>query len=143
MLEAIRNHLFPVATVITPNLEEARVLTGLNITDMESMETAAHDLLASGAGAVLLKGGKFDGTSVHDILVDASGTQLFTHQAYPGRFHGTGCALSSAIAAGLAFEKSLPEAVQDAVAYVQSCLENSLAPVKGRLALLGHSPRYQ
>ena len=140
VLEAIQNHLFPLASVITPNLEEARVLTGQKIVDMEGMETAARELLTRGAGAVLLKGGKFDGNTVHDILVDASGTQLFTHQAFPGRFHGTGCALSSAIAAGLALEKSLPEAVQDAIAYVQSCLENSLAPVKGRLALLGHSP---
>ena len=97
--------------------------------DMEGMEAAAVELLARGPGAVLLKGGKFEGNAVHDVLVDKNGTQLFTHSAFPGRFHGTGCALSSAIAAGLALEKSLPEAVQDAIAYVQTCLENSLAPV--------------
>ena len=141
VLEAVKNHLFPLATVITPNLEEARVLTGLKIEDMEGMEAAARDLLTRGPGAVLLKGGRFEGDTVHDILVDEHGTQLFSHRAFAGRFHGTGCALSSAIAAGLALEKSLPEAVQDGIAYVQTCLENSLAPVKGRLALLGHSPR--
>lgn len=140
-LAAIQNHLFPLATVITPNLEEAEGLTGLAIRDMAQMEAAARELLCRGPGAVLLKGGRFEIDTVCDILVDANGTQLFTHRAFPGRFHGTGCALSSAIAAGLALEKSLPEAVQDAIAYVQNCLENSLSPVKGRLALLGHSPR--
>ena len=61
--------------------------------------------------------------------------------AFEGRFHGTGCALSSAIAAGLALEKSLPEAVGEAVGYVQDCLRNSLAPVKGHVGLLGHKSR--
>ena len=139
-LEAIQNHLFPLATVITPNLEEAGVLTGVRIADMDGMEAAAHELLDRGPHAVFLKGGCFDGQDITDILLTRDGVQRFTHRAFDGRFHGTGCALSSAVAAGLALDKSVPEAVQDAVDYVQACLENSLAPVKGRLALLGHKP---
>ena len=140
-LEAIQNHLFPLATLITPNLEEASVLTGIKITDMEQMKIAAGELLSRGPEAVLLKGGRFGGSDITDLLLSHDGQQTFTHAAFEGRFHGTGCALSSAVAAGLAMNKSLSEAVQDAIDYVQACLENSLAPVKGRLGLLGHKPR--
>jgi len=141
-LEAIQNHLFPLATVITPNLEEARVLTGMAIRDMDEMTAAAHELLDRGPYAVFLKGGRFGGLDITDILLTRDGMYRYTHQAFDGRFHGTGCALSSAVAAGLAMEKTLPEAVQDAVEYVQACLENSLSPIKGRLGLLGHKPRF-
>lgn len=139
-LEAIQNHLFPLATVITPNLEEARILTGLAIDSMEAMEAAARELLGRGPEAVFLKGGRFEGTDITDILVTRDGVNRYTHRAFKGRFHGTGCALSSAVAAGLALDKTVPEAIQGAVGYVQACLENSLSPVKGRLSLLGHKP---
>jgi hydroxymethylpyrimidine/phosphomethylpyrimidine kinase len=139
-LAAIQNHLFPLATVITPNLEEARVMTGMAIADMDGMQAAAQELLGRGPHAVFLKGGRFDGRDITDILVTRDTSHQYTHRAFPGRFHGTGCALSSAVAAGLALGRTVPEAVQDAVDYVQACLENSLSPVKGRLALLGHKP---
>ena len=141
-LEAIQNHLFPLATVITPNLEEARVLTGLPIRNMDEMEAAAGRLLDRGPYAVFLKGGRFDGSDITDLLLTRDGARTYSHRAFEGRFHGTGCALSSAVAAGLALKKPLEEAVQDAVDYVQVCLQNSLAPVKGRLGLLGHKPRH-
>ena len=141
ILEAVKNHLFPLATVITPNREEAEVLTGNAISSMEDMKAAARKLLELGPGAVFLKGGQFDGGDITDILLTRDELLAFSHPAFEGRFHGTGCALSSAIAAGLAMDKPLPEAVNDAVEYVQDCLRNSLAPVKGHLGLLGHQPR--
>lgn len=140
-LEAVQNHLFPLATVITPNLEEASELTGRQINNMGDMESVARELLQRGPQAVLLKGGRFGGDTVNDILVTATGTEPFGHQAFAGRFHGTGCTLSAAITAGLAADKTLHEAVQDAIEYVQTCLQNSLAPLKGRMALLGHPSR--
>jgi len=140
-LEAIQNHLFPLATVITPNREEAEVLTGMTIKNIGDMEAAARELLTRGSQAVFLKGGLFGGKEITDILLTRDDMYFFTHRAFEGRFHGTGCALSSAVAAGLAMNKSLPEAVEDAVDYVQVCLENSRAPIKGRLGLLGHKPR--
>lgn len=140
-LEAIQNHLFPLATLITPNREEAEVLTGMPIKDMDDMKAAAEELLRGGSHAVFLKGGRFGGQEITDILLTPDGLETYTHRVFEGLFHGTGCALSSAVAAGLAMEKSLPEAVRDAVDYVQTCLENSRAPVKGRLGLLGHLPR--
>jgi hydroxymethylpyrimidine/phosphomethylpyrimidine kinase len=141
VLEAIQNHLFPLATVVTPNIEEAEGLTGLAIRSADDMEEAAHALLERGPAAVFLKGGRFGGDDVFDLLLDGEGLHHYRHRAFPGRFHGTGCALSSAIAAGLALDRSLRTAVQDAVDYVQCCLENSIAPASGHLALLGHKPR--
>jgi len=141
ILEAVQNHLFPLATVITPNREEAQVLTGKTINSMEEMEAAARTLLEFGSGAVFLKGGQFGKGEITDMLLTRDGLFTYSHPAFKGRFHGTGCALSSAVAAGLALDKALPEAVNAAVEYVQSCLRNSRAPVKGRVGLLGHKPR--
>jgi hydroxymethylpyrimidine/phosphomethylpyrimidine kinase len=139
-LEAVENHLFPLATVITPNREEAEVLTGMSIGSMRDMEMSARELLKRGSRAVFLKGGQFDGKEIIDILMTPDELFTFPHAAFKGRFHGTGCALSSAVAAGLALEKSIETAVGEAVEYVQVCLENSIAPVKGRVGLLGHKP---
>ena len=139
-LEAIQTHLFPLATLITPNREEAEVLTGMTIKSMEDMETAARELWTRGSQAVFLKGGRFGGDEITDLLISKDGMLSYRHGAFEGRFHGTGCALSSAVAAGLALGSSLPKAVQDAVDYVQLCLQNSLTPVKGQLGLLRHKP---
>ena len=140
ILEALQNHLFPLATLITPNLEEARILTGRKIECMADMEAAAGDLLKLGSEAVLLKGGKFGGSEITDILLTRQGTETFTHASFKGRFHGTGCALSSAVAAGLAKGTPLNEAVGTAVAYVQQCLEHSQSPIKGHAGLLVTAP---
>jgi hydroxymethylpyrimidine/phosphomethylpyrimidine kinase len=141
ILEAVQNHLFPLAAVITPNRNEAEVLTGRSIKSMEDMELAARELLEFGSSAVFLKGGQFGNGDITDILLTRDDLLTFSHPAFEGRFHGTGCALSSAVAAGLARKKPLPESVRDAVGYVQDCLRNSRAPIKGRLGLLGHAPR--
>ncbi len=141
ILEALQNHLFPLATLITPNLEEARILTGMKIVNVHEMEDAARDLLRFGSEAVLLKGGKFRGPEITDLLVTREGTERFTHPTFPGIFHGTGCALSSAVAAQLARDVPLAEAVKIAIGYVQECLASSRAPVKGHAGLLGYCPR--
>lgn len=140
ILEALQNHLFPFATLITPNLEEARILTGKKITSVPEMESAARELLEYGPEAVLLKGGTFDGTGITDILVTRTHTEHYTHRVFKGRFHGTGCALSSAVAVQLARDVALSEAVPIAIDYVQQCLASSRAPVKGHAGLLGYCP---
>jgi len=141
ILEAMQDHIFPLATVITPNLEEAEVLTGRKINNMGVMESAARDLIKHGSQAVFLKGGRFGNGEITDILLTGDDLFTFPHAAFEGRFHGTGCALSSAIAAGLALGRSLPESVEDAVEYVQGCLRDSLAPLTGHIGLLGHKLR--
>ena len=114
------HELFPLATVITPNLDEAALLLNRAIGGAEALEAAATALLALGAPAVLLKGGHLPGDTVMDVLALADGTRLrlqspriATHNG-----HGTGCTLSSAIAAHLALGWPLPQAVEQARAYI-------------------------
>jgi len=118
-------HLFARATLITPNLDEAAVLVGRKLTTPQQMEQAAHDLLQMGAKAVLLKGGHLSGPSVDDILLvpgrDAiwlQGPRISTSNS-----HGTGCTLSSAIAAQLGLGAELVEAVRTAHRFVRAALQ--------------------
>jgi hydroxymethylpyrimidine/phosphomethylpyrimidine kinase len=137
-IEAMRDHLFPLAKLITPDLEEAELLTELKISTVPEMEIAAKSLLSFGSDAVLLKGGHLEGKELTDILVSHRSKRTFTHPAAEGLYHGTGSTLSAAIAAGLALGKGLESSVETAIEYVQACLRSSRIPVKGNIRLLGH-----
>jgi hydroxymethylpyrimidine/phosphomethylpyrimidine kinase len=117
--------LFPRATVVTPNLDEAALLVGRPLASERDMEVAAHELLAMGARAVLLKGGHLAGDGVSDLLLTSSGAShwMRASRIATNNTHGTGCTLSSAIAAHLALGASLLEAVQAARAFVRGALE--------------------
>jgi hydroxymethylpyrimidine/phosphomethylpyrimidine kinase len=134
--EALRTRLIPRATVITPNLPEAEVLSGLKVVEESDMLPAADRLLQLGPQAVLLKGGHLPGDDLVDILRSSDGGA----QRYQDRridttsTHGTGCTLASAIATGLAFGLSLRDAVAQARAYVRKAIET--APGFGH----GHGP---
>ena len=131
-LEAMRHHLLPLATLITPNLPEAECLLGHPISDAAD---AARALLDTGAKAVLLKGGHADGPELTDVLADADGIRRFTMPRIDTRHtHGTGCTLASAVAAGLAQGMALDAAISRARAYVQSAIRS--APGFGA----GHGP---
>jgi hydroxymethylpyrimidine/phosphomethylpyrimidine kinase len=112
--------LFPRATVITPNLDEAALLLGRGIAGVEALDDAARELLALGAPAVLLKGGHLAGDDVVDVLLqaDGPGLHLKTSRIATPNGHGTGCTLSSAIACYLAQGLGLPQAVQQARGYI-------------------------
>ena len=101
-------------------LEEARFLTGQSVESPEDMRAAAHQLLRTGAGAVLVKGGHLPGDEVVDVLLlqDGSTRQLASPRIATHNGHGTGCTLSSAIAAYLAQGVALPEAVQAGRNYI-------------------------
>lgn len=119
----ILEQLLPLATLVTPNLEEAALLSGIAIHDVESMERAGRRILESGADAVLVKGGHLAGPALVDVLVSARGSRHFSHPRIPTTStHGTGCTLSAAITAGLALGRDLDAAVSDALAYVQRAL---------------------
>jgi hydroxymethylpyrimidine/phosphomethylpyrimidine kinase len=130
-IEALVRELFPRACLVTPNLDEASLLAGRPLHTLEDMECAALDLIGRGARAVLVKGGHLPGETVTDLLVGADGGK----QAMPAprietaNTHGTGCTLSSAIAAHLALGASLPEAVSRARDYVREALRAG-APVR-------------
>ena len=101
---ALRDELLPLAAVVTPNLPEASVLTGLEIADRAGMEAAGRALVGLGAGLAMVKGGHLEGEASPDCLVARSGEVVWLEgDRIPGRHtHGTGCVLSAAIAAELA-----------------------------------------
>jgi hydroxymethylpyrimidine/phosphomethylpyrimidine kinase len=116
--------LFGRAVLITPNLDEASLLVGRALTNEADMQAAAHELLAKGARAVLIKGGHLAGEVVSDLL-QAAGTAPHWMRApriATANTHGTGCTLSSAIAAHLALGLSLIDAVEAARTYVRGAL---------------------
>ena len=110
--------------VVTPNLAEAAILLDAPVArDERQMQAQAQGLLGLGAQAVLLKGGHLDGEESVDVLVDAHGSERFAAPRIATRnTHGTGCTLSSAIAAGLAKGFSLREAVRGAKLYVSAAI---------------------
>jgi len=127
--------LLPRATLITPNLYEAEVLTGLRIADEAGMVDAGKRLLELGPKAVLVKGGHLEGQLTVDLLFTAEGVTRFANLRIDTRHsHGTGCTLASAISCGLAQGMSVTDAVARARTYVRRALET--APGFGR----GHGP---
>lgn len=116
--------LFPRAALITPNLDEASLLVGRPLASPQEMAQAAAELIARGARAVLLKGGHLAGDKVIDVLLQA-GEEPFWMEAdriHTANTHGTGCTLSSAVAAHLALGATLAQAVQQAREFVRQAL---------------------
>jgi hydroxymethylpyrimidine/phosphomethylpyrimidine kinase len=124
-VDVLVRELFPRVTVITPNLDEAALLVGRAISSAHEMEQAALTLLAQGARAVVLKGGHLPGDTVIDLLVTQTGEKVWMQapRIHSLNTHGTGCTLSSAMAAYLALGASLVEAVQQARIYVREALQ--------------------
>jgi hydroxymethylpyrimidine/phosphomethylpyrimidine kinase len=116
--------LFPLATVITPNLDEAALLLGRPVSAEAELAQAAEDLLALGAPAVLLKGGHLQGERMVDLLAQPGQAPLpfCTPRIASVNTHGTGCTLSSAIACFLALGADLREAAQSAKDYVHAAI---------------------
>jgi hydroxymethylpyrimidine/phosphomethylpyrimidine kinase len=129
---ALRERLLPLATVVTPNLEEAAILTGDSVADLEGMRRAAHRLVALGASAALVKGGHLEGEAV-DLLWDGMEEQVWSRPRMDTRHtHGTGCTLSAAIAAGLAQGRELNASVGAAVDFVARAIERAPRIGSGR-----------
>lgn len=122
---SLRDRLLPRATLLTPNLPEAARLLGVaDAATLDDMADQAQALLALGAGAVLMKGGHGRGTVCRDLLVTQVGVlvELTAPRLATKNTHGTGCTLSSAIAAGLAKGLTLTSAVQEAHTYLQGAI---------------------
>jgi hydroxymethylpyrimidine/phosphomethylpyrimidine kinase len=123
-VEVLVRELFGRVAVITPNLDEAALLVGQALTSPQDMEQAAMTLLGQGARAVLLKGGHLQGAVVVDLLLTAAGEKVWMEGAriHSPNTHGTGCTLSSAMAAHLALGATLTEAVQRGREFVRAAL---------------------
>jgi len=140
-VDALKEHLVPLAYLITPNIPEAEVLTGLKINNKEDMIDAAKKLMKLGCANVLLKGGHLEGPAV-DILYDGNNIIEFKlDRIKSNNNHGTGCALSSAICSNLAKGLDLEVAVEKGKSYVYKSIKEGFPIGKG-VGALNHFHKY-
>jgi hydroxymethylpyrimidine/phosphomethylpyrimidine kinase len=137
-VEALRRELIPIASIITPNLPEAAALLDEGVATGEAaIQSQGRRLLAMGCPAVLIKGGHGQGSESIDYLIRAEGViALPAPRVATKNTHGTGCSLSSAIAAGLAKGEPLETAVRNAKAFVSAAIANADRFAVGH----GHGP---
>lgn len=127
-IETLRHDLLPLALLVTPNRHEAEILAGMEIKGEKDAREAGLRILETGCGAVLVKGGHFEGDQSVDYLVTRSGAR-----AYPGEridtknTHGTGCTYSAALATWLGRGVTLEEAVDRSKRYVTEAIRHALA----------------
>ncbi|MCH8008420.1 MAG: bifunctional hydroxymethylpyrimidine kinase/phosphomethylpyrimidine kinase [Chloroflexi bacterium] len=128
-VDAIRERLLPLATIITPNLREAEVLLGRTLTSWEEIRAGVEELVAMGAGAAIIKGGHpIEGSkgAATDLLFDSEGLREYTTtRIESNNTHGTGCTFASAIAAALARGTNLRGSVAMAKAFVTKALQSA------------------
>lgn len=139
-LACMKKHLFPLCTLVTPNLPETVWLTEIPDTDQQELNHAANRIFDMGAKAILIKGGHQEGPESTDMLYmanDPTSPMRFPGQRIPTRnTHGTGCTLSSAITAFLAQGKTLPDAIAQAKSYLTQALQAGATVEIGK----GHGP---
>ncbi len=133
--QLIARRLVPLATLVTPNLDETRILVGEEVASVAQMERAARALIKMGAKGALVKGGHLEGEEVVDVLALGDDLRRFTRpKLRTTSTHGTGCTLSAAVAAGLALGRPLERSVADAIDFVHRAI--ATAPGLGK----GHGP---
>ena len=125
-MAALSDTLLPLADLVTPNVPEAELLTGLKIKDVDDLTPAGDALLKMNVYAALMKGGHLDGKSVVDVLVSEEGANIMSGPRIHTRHtHGTGCTLASAIAANMAIGAPLDEAVMTAREFVFQAIKTA------------------
>lgn len=124
-IEAYRDHLFPEATIITPNLHEIEILLRTSVGDIDALEQAALQLALETDSAILAKGGHLHDDSCTDVLAIGDTSTQFSHpRLADADTHGTGCTLAAAIAAQLALGEELEPAVRNAIDYLAAALRS-------------------
>ncbi len=122
----LARRLLPLAALVTPNLREASLLTGVEVDSLAAMRTAARTLVGMGAGAALVKGGHLRSGEAADVFRDGNGERVWRRARIATRHvHGTGCTLAAAVAAGLARGAPLPRAVAVAVDFVARAIRSA------------------
>jgi hydroxymethylpyrimidine/phosphomethylpyrimidine kinase len=124
-LDAYLQKIFPLTFLLTPNLEEAGVFSGIQIKTISDMEAAAEKIHALGVRHVLIKGGHLpDGNDALDLLFDGTEHEVFSSERIETKHtHGIGCTLASAIAARLAQGDTIYAAVDSAKKYISAASE--------------------
>ena len=136
-IQALIARLFPLASLITPNMPEAEIITGMSLKEEPDLERAAAAMFAHFGVPVLLKGGHLVGEAA-DVLRDERGLRAFRSERVRNvNTHGTGCTFSAAIAAGMAKGTLLRPAVENAKAYIFECLRHS-HPLTPEVSVLDH-----
>ena len=134
-IKLLKNKLIKKATLITPNIPEAEILTNTKITNKEDMIFAANKLIEIGSKNVLIKGGHINSATVQDIFVSKSEIKVFDSKRYNTKnTHGTGCTLSSAITTFLSCGKPIKKSCELGIKYVNSSIKTN--PKYGK----GHGP---
>ncbi|MEM2851037.1 MAG: bifunctional hydroxymethylpyrimidine kinase/phosphomethylpyrimidine kinase [Candidatus Bathyarchaeia archaeon] len=131
-LDALIHRLIPKALVITPNIPEAEVITGIKINTVEDMKDAAARIAKLGPKAVVIKGGHLKGRIVTDIFFFKNKFQSYSRPRIEVKAHGSGCAFSAAITAYLAKKLGVPQAVALAEQFIENALTSHLKVGKGR-----------
>jgi hydroxymethylpyrimidine/phosphomethylpyrimidine kinase len=131
---ALRDRLMSLATIVTPNIEEAAILTSMKVENVEEMKAAARRLVEMGARAAVVTGGHLE--RAIDVFCDSAVCEAFTgDKLKPDNTHGTGCTFSSAIASNLALGRQLRDAIVLAKAYVTEAIRKAFSTGPGRLPL--------
>lgn len=128
-VEALKSVLLPMATVVTPNIPEAEVITGLRIETDADIKKAAEHILALGAHSVVIKGGhRFEAPYAEDLFMSVDGTQFSVRAPWidTKNTHGTGCTYAAALTAFLAEGQSLDQAVISAKNFIHAAIEDGL-----------------
>lgn len=136
-INAYKYNLFTIASVITPNIKEAEIFTGMKIKTVEEMMEASKKLAEFGSPAVVVKGGHLAGDPV-DVLFYRKKITLLPHKRIKKNVHGAGCVFSSAIASMLAMGKSIEEAVRSAQSFTSLCITKGFKARKEGKYLLQH-----
>ncbi|SHM02930.1 bifunctional hydroxymethylpyrimidine kinase/phosphomethylpyrimidine kinase [Mucilaginibacter sp. OK098] len=137
-VETLKKYLFPIAALVTPNLDEAAILAGMDIKTPGDMKTAAARIMEYGCHAVLIKGGHLKGPDLFDVYLDKEGNErIFRSTAIDTvNTHGTGCSLSSAIASFTALGNDLNISISNSKKYIQQAIEQGRDVKTGE----GHGP---
>ncbi|MEO6522897.1 MAG: bifunctional hydroxymethylpyrimidine kinase/phosphomethylpyrimidine kinase [Mucilaginibacter sp.] len=137
-IATLKKELFPIAKVITPNLDEAELLSAMKISTVGDMKEAASRMISAGCNAVLVKGGHTKGAELFDVYLDKNGSEKIFRSAaiQTNNTHGTGCTLSSAIASFIALGDEMIIAIEKAKIYVHQAILSGKDVKTGE----GHGP---
>ena len=129
-LDTIKDYLFPIAQVITPNIYEASLFTGINIQDEEDMKKAAIKLKELGPETIIITGGHLEGKTI-DLLFDKREFLSLQREKLDGEYHGTGCVFSASVTSCLALGYEAREAFVRANEFVWNAIKSAVSIGKG------------
>ena len=138
IVETLKEHLFPVAELLTPNMDEAAVLAGIEIRTLSDMRVAALRIMRYGCNSVLIKGGHLKGPDLFDVYLDKEDNERIYRSSAVDTIntHGTGCSLSSAIASFIALGNDINTSIANSKNYIQNAIEQGRNVKTGS----GHGP---